>query len=63
MPQTPEPTHQQLDLREDAWTAPGSIIRAWPTSIAPVWRAHLPSRPAMPECTCPSNCARDHEHE
>lgn len=63
MPQNTETTRLQQDLREEYWTAPGSTIGGWPTSIAPTWRATLPPGLAMPECTCPTDCARDHEHD
>jgi hypothetical protein len=63
MPQSTETTRLQQDLREEYWTAPGSTIGGWPTSIAPAWRATLPPRLTMPECTCPIDCACDHEHD
>ena len=58
-----EPTRLQLDLREATWIMPGLTAVAWTTgrsSPAPA-SSGVASVAIAAECTCPSDCIRDHE--
>ena len=63
MPTTTEPTRLQLDLRTATWIAPGLTAVAWTIggpSPAP-GSPSVASGAIAAECTCPSDCIRDHE--
>jgi hypothetical protein len=63
MPTTTEPTRLQLDLRAATWIAPGLTAISWATggsSPAPV-APGVASGAIAADCTCPSDCIRDHE--
>jgi len=63
MPQATEPTRLQLDLREETWAVPGRTITAWGSIGRLAQAPAVPSHPASAECTCPTDCIRDHEND
>jgi hypothetical protein len=64
MPQVLKPSRLQLDLREETWPVPGRTVSPWTTAAMRSARARsVALRPALPECTCQTDCIRDHENE
>ncbi|MEW6223019.1 MAG: hypothetical protein AB1627_00170 [Chloroflexota bacterium] len=69
MQQPIEPTRLQIDLRlylgEETRLHHGAIASAW-TTATPSWWAPTSgvlSNAAVADCTCPTDCIRDHENE
>lgn len=62
MHQVPEATRLQLDLREETWVVPGLTAISW-TAEGPRSPLALPPQAMRSECTCPTDCIRDHENE
>jgi hypothetical protein len=62
MHQVPKLTRLQLALREETWVAPGLTATSWTGGRA---RSPLatPPQATRSECTCPTDCVRDHENE
>ncbi len=62
MHQVPELTRLQLELREETWVVPGLTATSWaPRGTRTAVTA--PSQATCAECTCPTDCIRDHENE
>jgi hypothetical protein len=62
MYQLPEPTPPTLELLTPGVQIPGLTAVAW-TSVGPriTWTPEVRSNAETAECTCPTDCIRDHE--
>jgi hypothetical protein len=66
MQQLTEPTRLQIDLRlylgDETRPLHGVMPSAWTTAAAPWARSSgVLSMAELAECTCPTDCIRDHE--
>jgi hypothetical protein len=64
MPYHLDTSRAQADFRDDPWIVRGTPSSPWiSTGSRLAWPPVVPSHPAMAECTCPTDCIRDHEND